>query len=247
MPTWWYYQYCWAWSSILKVLKVISLQCLKKEVRKGVNFLHADENQSFYKLRLLFLIEVARYVQSTPSRKLVRFLQRVLQPLWCSVLMLNIQIFYGGPAMFIVTCFLAHLDCRNFLPEHDNKIITQQLCGEELPSSLPLLQVDVFQEKQGILQQIILCSSNKPKKVCIRPSDTNNFTQSLTRKYHHSATESLYCLCGAKISWTLTLAGVSYQFGFVHFPICLQCKISGSSVFSIFFHEVSQSKKSDGS
>ena len=93
-----------------------------------------------------------------------------------------------------------------------------------------------------------LCPSNKPKKACIRPCDTNNFTQSLTRKYHHTATESLYRLCDEKISWTPTLAGVSYQFGFVPFPICLQCKISGSSVSSIFSHEVSyQIKKSDRS
>ena len=168
------------------------------------------------------------------------FLQRVLQLLLCSIVMQNIQIFYGGPAMFIVTCFLAQPDCRNFLPGHCNTIIKHQLCGEELPSLLLLLQVDVFQEKQGILQQIILCPSNKPKKACIRPCDTNNFTQSLTRKYHHTATESLYCICGAKISWTPTSAGVSYHLSFVRFPICLQGKISGSSVFSIFFpHEVS--------
>ena len=51
----------------------ISLQYLKKEVRKGVHFLHADE-QSFYKLGLLFLMEVARYVESTQNRKLVIFL-----------------------------------------------------------------------------------------------------------------------------------------------------------------------------
>ena len=57
-----------------------------------------------------------------------------------------------------------------------------------------LLRVDVFQEKQGILQQIILCPSNKPKKTCTRPCDTNNLTQSLTGKYHHTETESLYCL-----------------------------------------------------
>ena len=38
----------------------ISLQCLKKEVRKEVHFLHADEHQSFCKLRLLFLVEVAK-------------------------------------------------------------------------------------------------------------------------------------------------------------------------------------------
>ena len=114
MPTRRYYHYCWVWSSILKVLKVISLQYLynisKKEVRKGVHFLHADEHQSFYKLGLLFLMEVARYVQSTQNRKLVIFLQRVLQLLLCSIVMQNIQIFYGGPAMFIVTCFLAQPD-----------------------------------------------------------------------------------------------------------------------------------------
>ena len=66
--------------------------------------------------------------------------------------------------MFIVTCFLAQPHCRNFLPEHCNTIIKQQLCVEELPSLLPLLQVDVFQEKQSKLQLIRLCSSNKPKK-----------------------------------------------------------------------------------
>ena len=66
--------------------------------------------------------------------------------------------------MFIVTCFFAHPDFRNFLPEHCSTIIVQQLRGEEFPSLLPLLQVDVFQKKQGILQQINLCSSNKPKK-----------------------------------------------------------------------------------
>ena len=43
----------------------ISLQYLKKEVRKGVHFLHADEHQSFYKLGLFFLMEVTRYVQIT--------------------------------------------------------------------------------------------------------------------------------------------------------------------------------------
>ena len=65
------------------------------------------------------------------------------------------------------------------------KIVIQKLNsnyeGEELPSLLLSLQVDVFQEKQGILQQLNLCLSNKPKKTCIRPCDTNNSSQSLTR------------------------------------------------------------------
>ena len=79
----------------------MSLQYLKKEVRKGVHFLHADE-QSFYKFGLLFLMEVTRCVQSTQSRKLVIFLERVLQLLLCTIVMQNNQIYYGGPALFIV-------------------------------------------------------------------------------------------------------------------------------------------------
>ena len=33
------------------------------------------------------------------------------------------------------------------------------------------------------------------KKTCIRPFNTNNFNQSLTRNYDNTATESLYRLC----------------------------------------------------
>ena len=88
----------------------MSLQYIKKKVRKGVHFLHADEHQSFYKLGLLFLMEVARYVQSTQNRKLVIFLQRVLRLLLCSIVIQNIQIFYGCPVMFVVTCFFAQPD-----------------------------------------------------------------------------------------------------------------------------------------
>ena len=87
----------------------ISLQYLKKEVRKGVHFLHTDE-QSFYKFGLLFLMEVTRCIQSTQNRKLVIFLERVLQLLLCSIAMQNIQVFCEGLAMFIVTCFLTQPD-----------------------------------------------------------------------------------------------------------------------------------------
>ena len=162
---------------------------------KGVHFLHAAEHQSFYKLGLLFLMEMAK--------------------------------FYGGPAMFIVTCFLAQQDCRKFLSEHCNTIIKQQLMFFKRSRIYCTKPSQAHQTNQ-----IKLASG----------LDTNDFPQSLTNKYHHTATESLYQLCGAKISWTPTLAGVSQQFGFVRFPICLQCKISGSSVFSIFSHEVSHHK-----
>ena len=78
-------------------------------------------------------------------------------------------------------------------------------------------QVEIFQEKQRILQQFNLCLSNKPKKAFIRSFDTNNSTQSLTRMYSHTSNESLYRLHGAKISWRPTLGGVSYQFGLFNF------------------------------
>ena len=146
--------------------------------------------------------------------------------------LMEVAKFYGGPVMFIFTCFLTQPDCRNFLSEHCNTIIKLQLCGEGL--LLPLLQVDVFQEKQGILQQIILCPSNKPRKACIRPS-TDNFAQSLATSTTILQLEVYIVYVVQKISWILTLAGVSYQFGFVSFPICLQYKISGSSVFFYFF------------
>ena len=109
---------------------------------------------------------------STRNRKLAIFSQRVLQLFLFSIVMQIIQIFCGGPAMFIATCFLAQADCRNFLPEHCNTIITHQLCGEELPSLLSLLEVDLFQGKQDVLQQT----------------------------YHHTATERLYRLCNVKFN-----------------------------------------------
>ena len=55
----------------------ISLQYLKKEVRNGGHFWHADKHQSFYKLVLSFLMEVAKHVQNAPNRNLVIFLQYI--------------------------------------------------------------------------------------------------------------------------------------------------------------------------
>ena len=99
-----------------------------------------------------------------------------------------------------------------------------------LPSLLSLLQVDAF-----------LLTIVSPYIRLI--TDTNNFTKRLTRMYHHTATESPYCLHGAKASWTPTLAEMSNKFGFVYLFICLQCKVSGSTAFFwFFFYEVRHCK-----
>ena len=47
----------------------IPSQYLEKEVRDGVHFLHANKYQSFYKLAISVLVEVARHVQSTQIEK----------------------------------------------------------------------------------------------------------------------------------------------------------------------------------
>ena len=59
----------------------ISLQYLKKEFRNGGQFWHADKRQSFSKLVLSFLMEVARQVQNTEKRKLIIFLQYIKKKL----------------------------------------------------------------------------------------------------------------------------------------------------------------------
>ena len=79
----WCCHYWWALSSILKVLKLTSLQYLYNISKK--------------KLGMEFLMEVARNVQGTQNRKLVNFLQytkkKVMHLLLCSIVMQNIQIF----------------------------------------------------------------------------------------------------------------------------------------------------------
>ena len=86
----------------------MSLQYLKKEVRNGDHFWHADKRQSFCKLVLSFLMEVTRIVQNTQNGKLVIFSQYIRKNVaaaFCSIIMQDIQIFYRGPIMFVVTCF----------------------------------------------------------------------------------------------------------------------------------------------
>ena len=66
--------------------------------------------------------------------------------------------------------------------------LNSSYAGGDLPSLLPLLEIDAFllqlayhHQKQGRLLQINLCPSNKPKRTCIRPCDTNNSTQNLKK------------------------------------------------------------------
>ena len=96
------------WSQILKLLKYYYNN--SKKVRNRFHFLHADKHQSFYILTLSFLMEVARHVQSTQSKKLVIFLKYIKKKLlqllfwfYCDTKQLYIIIiFYRSP----VCCYL---------------------------------------------------------------------------------------------------------------------------------------------
>ena len=65
----------------------MSLQYLKKEVRNGLHFLHADKRQSFHSFALLFMMKVARQVQNKENRKLQTIKKKLLQLLLCSIVM----------------------------------------------------------------------------------------------------------------------------------------------------------------
>ena len=85
----------------------ISLQYLKKEVRNGGHFWHADKRQSFYKLKSSFFMEVAGHVQNTKNRKLVILLQYIKRNCCNYFVLLRCETFrylMVGAVMFIVTC-----------------------------------------------------------------------------------------------------------------------------------------------
>ena len=202
--------------------KFISKRWVSKVSCQCNTIITAAHDQAFSRQQVcyIFIFQYLIFLQYINKRVSQLFLR--------SIVMQNTQIFYGGPVMLIVACSLAQPDCRNFLPDHCNTIIKQQLCGVQLPSLLLLLQLHVFQEKQGILQQVSLCPSNKPKKACTRPCDTNN--SSFTRMYHHTATESLYrqAVLGHPPQQECPIHLALFVFQFV------ADKISGSSVFPIF-------------
>ena len=103
----------------------ISLQYLKKDVRNGGHFWHADKRQSFYKLVLSFLMEVARHVQNTQNRKLVIFLQYIKKNSCNSFVFYcdaeHSDILWGSSHVF---CYLFYLQFRIPLSINHFGIIT---------------------------------------------------------------------------------------------------------------------------
>ena len=120
-PTRRYYHYWCTWSSIVKVLKVTTLQYFKKEIRDGVHFLHADKHQSFYKLALLFFMVVARHVQISQNWKLVTFaniLRKKCHNCFCILLWCKTFRYFTGVQSCLLQFFPRNLETVNQVAFH---------------------------------------------------------------------------------------------------------------------------------
>ena len=95
----------------------ISLQYLKKVVRNGGHFWHSDKRQSFYKLVLSFLMEVARHVQNTQNRNLVIFLQ-YMKKNSC-----NYFVFYCDAKHSDILWGSSHVRCYLFWLTHHSSLL----------------------------------------------------------------------------------------------------------------------------
>ena len=149
MPTRWYYHYCWVWSSILKVLKVISLQylfsILKNEGMTGVHLLHADEHKVSTSWDYCFWWKWPDMSKLHKIESWWYFCKECCSCfcvlLWCK----TFRCFMGvHPCLYCYILVSLHSQTRNFLPSDHNTIIKEHLCGKRLPSLFSLLQVNAF-------------------------------------------------------------------------------------------------------
>ena len=104
----------------------IPSQYLKKEVRDGVHFLHANKHQSFYKLAISFLMEVARHVQSTLNRKLVIVSIATVFVFCCDTKHLNIL--HGASHVCYLCCFCLlwlAMEFKSFMVLRNSKYMKQ--------------------------------------------------------------------------------------------------------------------------
>ena len=138
------------------------------------------------------------------------------------------------PCLYCYILVSLHSQTRNFLPSDHNTIIKEHLCGKGLPSLFSLLQVNAFKQKQGILQQINLCSSSKPKKVGIRPFDTNNFTKVLQESTTILQLKVYFVYVMRKLVGHSSQQECPINLALLFFPFVCISHISGSSVSSIF-------------
>ena len=146
MPTRCYYHSCWAWSSILKVLKVISLQYLynisKKKLGKKFIFCMQMNIKVSTNWDYCFWWKWPKYPKKEVGNIFAKSVAAAFV-FYCDAK--HSDILWGSSHVYYYILVSLHSQTRNFLPKDRNTIIREHLCGEGLPSLFSLLQVDVFQ------------------------------------------------------------------------------------------------------
>ena len=84
----------------------ISLQYLKKEVRNGGHFLHEDKHQVAISVFNGSNQKCPKYTKYEVGNIFAIYQEKILQLLLRSIVMQNIQIFFGGSVIFVVVCSL---------------------------------------------------------------------------------------------------------------------------------------------
>ena len=208
--------------------------------------MHADKHQKFLQVGIAGFDRSGQICPSTKNRKLIISLQYikkiVSQLLLYSIVMQNIQPFYGGSAMFIVSCFFAQSDCRDFLPEHCTTIIKQQLCRRSFHLCCLCSKLTFFKRSR------VCCSKSNYDHQTSQKKFVSGFViQIIPLNVLHECTTILqlkFYIDYVVRKLVGHQAGVSHQFGFNHFSICLRWRIPGSSrvFFQFFPHKVSHHK-----
>ena len=88
----------------------ISLQSLKERRQEGSSCFACRWTSKFLQLGIIVFDGSGQIHPKYPKQKVGNIFAKSVAAFLCSIVMQNIQIFYGGPAMFIVTCFLTQPD-----------------------------------------------------------------------------------------------------------------------------------------
>ena len=154
--------------------------------------MHADEHQSFCKLGLLFLMEVARYVQSTQNKEFRIILQRLLQLLLCSIVMQNIQIFYDVQPCLLLLLFLHSQTVEIFCLNTAIQYLDSIYVGRDYHLCCPGSKLPFFKRTRVYCCKSSYAHQTSQKKlvsglVIQKVYKTNVATQnSVTKCYHES-------------------------------------------------------------
>ena len=145
MPTRYYCHSCWAWSSIFKVLKVISLQYLynisKKKLGKKLIFCIQMSIKVCTSWDYCFWCKWPKYPKKEVGNLFAKSVAAAFV-FYCDAK--HSDILWVSSHVYCYILVSLHSQTRNLLPKGHNTIIKEHLCGEGFPSLFYLLQVDVF-------------------------------------------------------------------------------------------------------